>query len=101
MQDLPTLEDISRYCGESNNKPLISVEELKSLDYFESIIMMIRMMPIKTKLLPDYKINWGYEDKILELPKRKEKEIELYVEKNMNQLKDQVTILQLLNVMIL
>ena len=80
-EDLPTLEDISRYCGESNNKPLISVEELKSLDYFESIIMMIRMMPIKTKLLPDYKINWGYEDKIIELPKRKEKEIKLYVEK--------------------
>ena len=80
-EDLPTLEELSRYCGESNNKPLISVEELKSLDYFESIIIMIRMMPIKTTLLPDYKINWGYKDIITELPIREEKEIKLFEEK--------------------
>lgn len=80
-EDLPTLEEISRYCGESNNKPLISVEELKSLDYFEAVINMIRMMPIKTKLLPDYRINWDYEDTIIELPERNKKEIKVYEEK--------------------
>lgn len=80
-EDIPTLEEISKYCGENNNKPLVSVEELKSLDYFETVINMVRMMPIKTKLLPDYEINWGYDEKIIELPKRKEKEIKLYNEK--------------------
>ncbi len=80
-EDIPTLEEISKYCGENNNKPLVSVEELKSLDYFETVINMVRMMPIKTKLLPDYEINWGYDEQPIELPKRKEKEIKLYNEK--------------------
>ena len=80
-EDLPTLEEISRYCGETNNKPLITVEELKLLNNFEAIINMIRMLPIKAKLIPDFKINWGYEDKIIELPKRKEQEVKLYNEK--------------------
>ena len=80
-EDIPTLEEISKYCGENNNKPLVSVEELKSLDYFESVINMVRMMPIKTKLLPDYEINWGYDEQPIELPKRKEQEIKLYNEK--------------------
>lgn len=82
-EDLPTLEEISRYCGtNSNNKPLITVDELKSLDYFETVISMIRMMPIKTKLLPDYKTKWNYEDIITEMPKRIEKEISIFEEKN-------------------
>ena len=80
-EDIPTLEEISKYCGENNNKPLVSVEELKSLDYFETVINMVRMMPIKTKLLPDYEINWGYDEQTIELPKRKEQEIKLYNEK--------------------
>lgn len=79
-EDIQTLEEISRYCGDNNNKPLITVEELKSLSYFESVVLMVRMMPIKTNILPDYKINWGYEEKISELTKREEKEIKLYNE---------------------
>ena len=81
-EDIPTLEEISRYCGDNNNKPLISVEELKSINVFEAIINIIRMMPIKTKLIPDYKINWNDNYSPKELPDRKKIEIKLYEEKN-------------------
>lgn len=62
--DITTLEAFSKLCGNTNegNKlhPLVSVEELKSINMFEAIILMARTMPFKTKLVPDYKINWGY-----------------------------------------
>ena len=37
---------------------------------FESIIIMPRMMPFRTKLLPDFQTPWGYEDIPNEIPKR-------------------------------
>lgn len=59
-QDIDTLEEISNLCGktceEGNVKPLISVEELKTLRVFEAIILIPRIMPIKTKLLPHYEM---------------------------------------------
>ena len=60
--DIETLEDVSRMCGremvDNEVRPLITVEELKLLDKFEAIIIVPRMYPIRTKLLPDYKIEW-------------------------------------------
>lgn len=54
-QDIDTLEEISSLCGKTNEngliKSLISVEELKTLKLFEAIILMPRIMPIKTLLL--------------------------------------------------
>ena len=38
---------------------------------------MIRMMSIKTKLLPDYKIDWGYKEEEIEFPEREAKEVKL------------------------
>lgn len=56
-QDMETLEEISRMCGnKSQTTPLISIEELKTLDMFEAIILTTRMMPFRTKLLPYYKM---------------------------------------------
>lgn len=59
-QDIETLEEISNLCGKTNEdgvlKPLISVEELKTLRVFEAIILIPRIMPIKTKLLPHYEM---------------------------------------------
>lgn len=59
-QDISTLEEMSNLCGKTCEdgvvKPLISVEELKTLRVFEAIILIPRMMPIKTKLLPYYEI---------------------------------------------
>lgn len=48
-----TLEEISKLCGN-----LITKEELRNLKQFEAIILMPRINPIRTKLLPYHKINW-------------------------------------------
>ena len=59
-QDIETLEEISKLCGQTCEdgivKPLMSVEELKTLRVFEAIILIPRLMPIKTKLLPHYEM---------------------------------------------
>lgn len=60
--DIETLEEISSLCGQTETEkgiePLITKEELKLLNNFEAVILIPRLYPIKTKLLPDYKINW-------------------------------------------
>ena len=49
-------------CGnESDKKPLASPEELKMMQHFEAVILIPRVMPFKTKLSPDYKINWNID----------------------------------------
>jgi len=56
-QDIETLEEICKLCGnKSQNTPLISIEELKTIDKFEAIILIPRIMPFKTKLLPYYEM---------------------------------------------
>lgn len=83
-EDIPTLEEFSKYCGTKieNGKEvsLISIEELRTIKTFNAIVSMMRMIPIRTELLPDYKTDWGYKDKDKEIPKRKTTEIKLYQE---------------------
>ena len=59
-QDIETLEEISSLCGKTCDdgiiKPLISVEALKTMSYFEAILLTPRLMPFKTKLLPYYQM---------------------------------------------
>ena len=77
--DIYTIEEISKYCGEvRENTPLISKEELQTLNPFVSFIIMTRMMPFKTKLMADYKIDWGYTNEKVELPQRKINEIKIF-----------------------
>lgn len=80
--DIYTLEEISAYCGNQlvNGKvvPLITVEELKTMDVFEAIVIMCRMMPIKTKLLPNYKIDWGFQEGETKPIERLDKKIEIF-----------------------
>lgn len=66
--DTYTLEEISSLCGmqlidEEKRifEPLITLEELKIMKYFETIILLPRMLPIRTRLVPDYQIDWGYQ----------------------------------------
>ena len=58
--DIETIEEISKMCGkqkiEDRFEPLITPEELKLLDEFEAIVLIPRINPIRTKLLPDYKL---------------------------------------------
>ncbi len=81
--DIYTLEEVSNLCGnvtdeKGNSTPLISTQELKMMDNFEAIIVMPRTMPFRTHLLPDYKIDWGFEDSLVDIPKRKENVINVY-----------------------
>jgi len=59
-QDVETLEEVSNCCGkiciDGVVRPLISVEELKTLRPFEAVILMVRIMPYKTKLLPYFEM---------------------------------------------
>ena len=80
--DIDTLEKISKLCGntEVKNKivPLVSVEELKTMKVFETIILKQRMMPFKTKLIPDWKIKWVKSSEKYTIPQRKEVKIKIY-----------------------
>ncbi len=70
--DLFTLEEISKFCGnESDKKPLVSPEELKTLEQFEAIFLIPRIMPFKTKLVPDYRIDWNINFENTEFKLRK------------------------------
>lgn len=81
-EDIYTLEEISKNCGthlvDGVEEPLISVPELKTLNYFEAIILTPRTMPFRTKMLPDYQIDWGYEVKNKTIPIRTVNEIKIY-----------------------
>lgn len=70
--DLFTLEKIAKLCGnESDSRMLISPEELQMLQQFEAICLIPRVMPFKTKLTPDYKINWNIDFEETEFELRK------------------------------
>ena len=83
--DIYTLEEISKYCGNTliDNKieRLITVEDLKTIKPFEAIVIIPRMMPFKTKLLPDYQIDWGINFFKIDIPRRTQKEIKYFEEK--------------------
>ena len=74
--DIYSLEEISKTCGEvSKDVPLITVEELKTMKQFEAIVVVPRMYPFKTKLKPNYKIDWGYQETKSEIPTRKVQQV--------------------------
>lgn len=57
-RDNETLEYYSKLCGNKDkDNELISVNELKTLDEFESVILAVRCYPYLAKLLPYYELN--------------------------------------------
>ena len=59
--DTETLEEISQYCGiadiiDGHEIPLVTVEELRTFKIFEAVVLVPRMYPFRTKLLPYYAI---------------------------------------------
>ncbi len=65
--ELAALEEISKMCGEVKSKkddktastPLVTVSDLQRMKQFETIILRMRKQPFKTKMTPDFKIDWG------------------------------------------
>ncbi len=77
--DGETLRKLSELAGnESEHNPLISAQELKTFKMFEALILHVREYPIKTKMIPDYKLPWNMDEEEIALPTRKEKELKIY-----------------------
>ena len=84
--EMAALEEISKMCGEVKSKekdktastPLVTVTDLQKLKLFEAIIIRLRKYPFKTKLEPDFKMDWGIDRKMAELPTREKREIQLF-----------------------
>ena len=73
-------------CGEVKSKekdktastPLVTVSDLQKLKLFQAIIIRLRMYPFKTKLEPDFKMDWGMKREEVAYPTREIKKIELF-----------------------
>ena len=84
--EMAALEEISKMCGEVKSKekdktastPLVTVTDLQKLKLFEAIIIRLRKYPFKTKLEPDYKMDWGIKREPAELPQRQTREVALF-----------------------
>ncbi len=84
--EMAALEEISKMCGEVKSKekdktastPLVTVTDLQKLKLFESIIIRLRKYPFKTKLEPDFKMDWGIERVPAKLPQRETREVQLF-----------------------
>ena len=84
--ELQALEELSKLCGEKKSKekdktastPLVTVSDLQRLQQYETISLRLRTMPFKTKLVPNYKMNWGKKYQKAEYPTRKKHEVELF-----------------------
>ena len=78
--ELSALEEISKMCGEVKSKekektsstPLVTVSDLQRMQQWETIILRIRTMPFKTKLTPNFKMNWGHDFPKANYPQREE-----------------------------
>lgn len=84
--ELAALEEISKMCGEVKSKkddktastPLVTVSDLQRMKQFETIILRMRKQPFKTKMTPDFKINWGKTYKKAGYPHRKKQEVHMF-----------------------
>lgn len=85
--EMKALEEISKMCGEvkvtdekdkNATRPLITITDLQKMKLFEAIIVRLRTSPFRTKLEPDFKMEWGIERKEEEYPNRMKHEVEIF-----------------------
>ena len=84
--ELSALEEISKMCGEVKSKekdktastPLVTVSDLQRLKQWETIILRTRMMPFKTRLTPNYKMDWGEQFPKGSYPSREKQSITIF-----------------------
>lgn len=84
--ELKALEEISKMCGEVKSKkddktastPLVTVSDLQRMQMYETVILRMRKQPFKTKLTPNYKINWGRKYPIAKYPVRAKREVKTF-----------------------
>ena len=88
--ELQALEELSKMCGEVKSKekektsstPLVTVSDLQRMKQNEAISLRLRMMPFKTKMVPNWKMNsdglWGENYGKGVFPEREKKEVQLF-----------------------
>ena len=89
--ELKALEEISKLCGEvkpkkakegevqESPKPLVSVADLQRMEKFQYLVKRFRCNPFKTKMTPNFKIDWGTDKFPLgEYPTREHREVEIF-----------------------
>jgi len=84
--ELQALEELSKLCGEKKSKekdktastPLVTVSDLQRLQQFETISLRLRTMPFRTKLVPNFKMDWGKSYENATYPTREMKEVALF-----------------------
>ena len=84
--ELQALEEISKMCGEVKSKekdktastPLVTVSDLQRLEQFEVISLRLRRLPFKTKLTPNFKMDWGKKYEKATYPQREKSPVELF-----------------------
>ena len=88
--ELAALEEISKLLGDQKPakaekdkpappiRPLFTVSDLQALKEGEVIINRFRSMPFKTKLVYDYKIDWGKKYEPMSYTERPRKEVKVF-----------------------
>ena len=91
--ELAALEEISKMCGEyeikekdkdgkekKETRPLITVSDLQRLKFGEIILLRLRMNPFRTKIKPNFEIDWGPAEKggKATYPHREKEEVHLF-----------------------
>ena len=91
--ELAALEEISKMCGEyevkekdkdgkekKETRPLITVSDLQRLKFGEIILLRLRMNPFRTKIKPNFEIDWGPAEKggKATYPQRSKEEVHLF-----------------------
>lgn len=86
--ELSALEELSKLCGEKivkvgkdkkeETRPLVTVSDLQRLKQYETISLRLRTMPFKTKLIPNWQMNWGKTYPKATYPKREKSIVELF-----------------------
>lgn len=103
--ELQALEEISKMCGEVKSKekdktastPLVTVSDLQRLSQYEVISLRLRTMPFKTKLVPNFKMNWGRVYETATYPQRDKREVKLFDIREFVKVKKQEKMSELLN----
>lgn len=84
--ELKALEEISKMCGEVKSKkdektastPLVTVSDLQRMKQYETVILRMRKQPFKTKLTPDWQIDWGRKYPLAKYPNRPKREVHTF-----------------------
>ena len=84
--ELQALEELSKLCGEVKSKekdktastPLVTVSDLQRLQQYETISLRLRTMPFKTKLVPNWQMDWGKKYEKATYPTREKRQVQLF-----------------------